>query len=468
MVLGFGEGGVDGFGARAAEDFAAIEAGLDGEAWKDVLGDGGGDVAEFVEGHSVEGDIEFEGSADGLADEVVGLAEGDVLLDEVIGEVGGVGVATFGGLSADIGADLEGAHDDWGDAEREAQRVHGVEERLFVLLEVFVVREGETLDGGQEGNERSDGAGGLASHEFGGVGVLLLGHERRAGGDLVAEDEEVELLRAVEDEVFAEAGDVGCGDGDRGEGFEDEVSVGDGVEAVCGGGGEVEVLGEGIAVDGVGRSGEGSGAERAEVDAGAGVSEAGGVTGEHGLVGEGPVGEEEGLGALEVGVAGDDGGALAGGEVEERGAGGLEFGDASVDGVACPEAEVGGDLVVSAAACVEFLGERAQGFGESALDEGVDVLVLGESIAEGELGVLVDGGAHGEEGVSEAEVLVVGEDVGAGEGVCPGDGAIDVVECEARVEVERVVDLAEDGVGTCFESSTPEGHGSTFVSERGE
>ena len=72
-------------------------------------------------------------------------------------------------------------------------------------------------------------------------------------------------------------------------------------------GGEGEGVGGDGAVEREGGAGDGSAAEWAEVHAGAGVGEAGEVALEHGDVGEEPVGEEDGLGALEVRVAGHDG-----------------------------------------------------------------------------------------------------------------------------------------------------------------
>ena len=113
-----------------------------------------------------------------------------------------------------------------------------------------------------------------------------------------------------------------------------------------------------------GGAGDGSGAERAEVHAGAGVGEAGEVAVEHGDVGQQPMGDQDGLRALEVGVAGHDGLAGGFGQVEQGFGPGAEAGEDLVDGVAHEEAHVGGDLLVAAAAGVELEGERADLPGE--------------------------------------------------------------------------------------------------------
>ena len=70
---------------------------------------------------------------------------------------------------------------------------------------------------------------------------------------------------------------------------------------------EGECVGGDGAVERERGAGDGSAAERAEVHARAGVGEAGEVALQHGDVGEEPVRDEDGLGALEVRVAGHDG-----------------------------------------------------------------------------------------------------------------------------------------------------------------
>jgi hypothetical protein len=96
---------------------------------------------------------------------------------------------------------------------------------------------------------------------------------------------------------------------------EHEVAVAGGVHGVGRGGGEAEGFGGDGAVECEGCAGDGSAAERAEVHAGAGVGEAREIALDHADVGEQPVGDEDGFGALEVGVAGHDVVACGFGEV---------------------------------------------------------------------------------------------------------------------------------------------------------
>ena len=88
------------------------------------------------------------------------------------------------------------------------------------------------------------------------------------------------------------------------------------------------------------------------------------------------MGEEDGLGALEVGVAGNGRGDLALGEVEQGALEGAELADAPGGFGARVEAEVGGDLVVAGSPRVELGADVGGALRDEALDEGVDILVL--------------------------------------------------------------------------------------------
>ena len=123
-------------------------------------------------------------------------------------------------------------------------------------------------------------------------------------------------------------------------------------------------------------------------------------------VGEQPVRDEDGFGALEVGVAGHD--LLAGGfgECDECGGPAGQAIERGVDGVADEEAGVGGDLLVAAAAGVELEGEGADLFGEFELDVVVDVFGLRGGGDDGGFDLLVAG-------------LVVGLAAGGGDAVRP-------------------------------------------------
>src|SRR6185437_10832574 len=164
-----------------------------------------------------------------------------------------------------------------------------------------------------------------------------------------------------------------------------------------------------------GSSGDGSRAEWAEVYALASIDQAAGVALKLADIGEQPVGDEDGLGALEVRVAGHHGFACALSEVDEAGTPFAQTGEGGVDGLAHEEAHVGGDLLVAAAASVELEGEVADDPGELKLGEVVDVLGLG--------GFGYDRWSQCGLGENFVQTVEHGDQFGIGEDACGGDGA---------------------------------------------
>jgi hypothetical protein len=159
----------------------------------------------------------------------------------------------------------------------------------------------------------------LRPQELGGVGVLLLRHEARAGRERVGHLAEAELLRRPQDDLGSELRQVRGARGGRGEVVEDEVPVRDRVQRVLGDAAEAELLGHehaaGVEVD----AGERAGAEREVVRGRHAEVEALEVAPELPEVGEQVMREVDGLGALHVRVAGQPPVHVALGERDERG-----------------------------------------------------------------------------------------------------------------------------------------------------
>ena len=263
----------------------------------------------------------------------------------------------------------------------EGQRdlVDRVEQRLLVLLEVAVVGQREALQRHQQPGQVADQPPGLAPGQLGDVRVLLLRQHRRPGGVGVVEAGEAELVARPQHPLLADAGQVDAEQGQVEQRLGDEVAVADGVERVGEHAGEAERLGRRRRIDRQRRAGERAGAEGRHVEALDGRHEAVDVAGQRPAVGQQVVGQQHGLGPLDVGVAGQVGvaGRLGPGQqhvlqVDD------EAGD--VDQLAlAPQPQVRGHLVVAAARGVQLGAGAAGQLGDPALDGGVDVLVaLGE------------------------------------------------------------------------------------------
>ena len=163
-------------------------------------------------------------------------------------------------------------------------------------------------------------------------------------------------------------------EGDRGEHLDDEVAVADGVERVRGHALEPELLRRRLAIERIAGAGERAGAQRGDVEPPSRVGQPSPVALDHLDIGEQVVGEQHGLGRLDVGRAGQDGVALALGEADQRALEGEMRRIEAIDRPARPEPQVRGDLVVARTAGVEPAGDRPDPLGERGLEVQVDVL----------------------------------------------------------------------------------------------
>ena len=295
----------------------------------------------------VEWGVGLDGFSDGHADEFVGVAEGDTLADEVVGEVGGEKERVAGGIVAGVDVDGHGGDHFGIYLKSGVDGVEGVEERFFVFLQVAVVGEGETFEGGEKGDEIAVETSGFATGDFADVGIFFLRHEGAAGGVSIGKGGKGKFGGAPEDEIFAEAREVRADEGEGEKEFGDVIAVGDGIHRVVRDSVEAEFFGNGFAVEVDGGSGESAGAEGGDVEALAAISEASGVAVQHLDVGEKVVSDGDGLAALQVGVTRDHGVGVFLGLSEERF---LECDDVFSDGIdfgTAVETCVGGDLVVA-------------------------------------------------------------------------------------------------------------------------
>ena len=76
----------------------------------------------------------------------------------------------------------------------ETQRVDCVEQRLLIFLHVLSIRHRQALHHYRQRGEGAEDAPGLAPHQFGGVGIALLRHDRGSGGERIGKFHEAELL----------------------------------------------------------------------------------------------------------------------------------------------------------------------------------------------------------------------------------------------------------------------------------
>ena len=262
-------------------------------------------------------------------------------------------------------------------ARRQPERVDRVEEVLLVLLHVLVVGQRERVHHAVQGGQMADDARRLGPQELGRVGVLLLGHDRRAARPGVGQLDEAELLRGPQHELGPQARQVRRAGGRGAQVVQDEVAVGDRVDRVGRDALEAE-LGRhraaiGVEVD----PGQRARPERQRRRLLGGEAQARAVALEHPHVGQQVMAEVDGLRALQVRVARQRPVEVALGGVDQRGHERGDRIDAGQRRLAREERDVGRHLVVARARGVQPAAHRARQLGEPPLDGHVDVLVVG-------------------------------------------------------------------------------------------
>ena len=246
-------------------------------------------------------------------------------------------------------------------------------------MQVPVVGHGQPLQQDQQRDQIADDPPGLASGEFGDVGVLLLRHERGTRRVGIRNADEAELGRGPQDEVFGEAaevnGDQRCGSAE----FDEEVPVGDGVHGILRDAGaafrigKTQQRGHQLAVEGQCAAGNGPRSKRTDVQSSKGVRQTAGVTVEHLDVGQAMVGEEDRLGPLQVRVTGDDDLRVPLAQFDQRALKPAQFAQEGFDLIPQPESDIQGDLIIPGSCRVQLGGGRHTSR-QCRLDVHVDIL----------------------------------------------------------------------------------------------
>ena len=392
---------------------------------------------------------QVRGRFDGMGHHLVGIAKGHAFLDQVVGQVGGGGIAAQGGLLHGGCIDLQGTvvaavavgltADHFGkDAQGVAQRVHGVEQGLLVFLVVLVVGQGLTLHEGDQAHQVAHHPTGLAAREFRHVRVFLLRHDRTAGGETIGDAHETEVLAAPENQFLGEPADVHHDQAGSGGEFDREIPIRNGIQAVLAQTGLATLVDHAQAarhmgpVQRIAGAGQGRCAQGKAVDAAAHILKSLGVAGKHLDIGQQVVPHTHRLGHLQVREARQDGVGVLGRHPQQ---GPLQLGkqrDQVVELVAQPQAHVGGHLVVAAAPRVQALASIAHELCQARLDVEVDVLEVELPVE----GVAFDFRANLGHATLDCGQIVIGNDRLRGQHARMGERSLDVGAPEAAVEID--------------------------------
>ncbi len=184
---------------------------------------------------------------------MVRLAERQVqFAHQPVGQIGRGREARAGGGGHPFGVGTQRRDHGGHGVQGQVQGVEGLEHRRLVLLHVLGIGQRKTLHHRGQGDQRAHDPARLGPHQFGGVGVALLRHDGRAGGQVVRQGGETEHRRHPDHDLLGQARQVARGDRGCGQAFQREVAVGHGVQTVGHRALEAQVLRRHMAVDGEG------------------------------------------------------------------------------------------------------------------------------------------------------------------------------------------------------------------------
>ena len=408
--------------------------------------------AQGLQAHVGQIEVLSQAHRDRLAHHLVGVAKRQALAHQVVGEIGRRGKARPRGLAQALGVGLHMRHHVGEGAQAIAHRIHAVEQRFFVFLIVLVVGQGLAFHQGQQRDEMTVDAAGLAAHQFGHVGVFLLRHDGRAGAETIRKLHKPKRRAGPQHQFFAHPRQVG--EQQRGEGAElnGEIAIGDGIQGVSRRLRKSQAARRVLAIDGKAGAGQGRRAQGAFVHARPAVAQAAVVALQHFVPGQHVVAEGHRLGALQVGESGHHGGRMCLGQPDQRELEPLQLTGDAIDGIAQVEADVGGDLIVARTARMQFLARLAAQRGEPRFDVHVHVF---EFYAPGELArgdLRLDGGQTG----FDTRQFPGAEHADGGQHARVGEGGANILRRQAPIEADGSRKALHETVRGLFESPAPE------------
>src|SRR5690606_33672731 len=139
---------------------------------------------------------------------LMGIAEGQALLHEVVREIGCCGKALQSGRAHRLRFDADAGHHIDKNRKRVTDGVSSVEEAFLVFLVILVVGQGLTFHQGEEGYQMAVDTPRLAASQFRHVWVFLLRHDGAAGAETVRQIDKADAGAHPEHQLFRKTRDM--------------------------------------------------------------------------------------------------------------------------------------------------------------------------------------------------------------------------------------------------------------------
>ena len=136
------------------------------------------------------------------SDNFMRVTESQSFFDQIVGQIGGGGIALKCGLAHGLLVHRDAAHHVGVDAQRGGEGIHSIEQRFLVFLIIFVVGQWLGFHQGQQCHQMAGDAGSFAAHQFGYVRIFFLRHDRRAGAEAVGDVDEADARAHPQNQLF--------------------------------------------------------------------------------------------------------------------------------------------------------------------------------------------------------------------------------------------------------------------------
>ena len=366
------------------------------------------------------------------------LAEGKAKVPhQIVGKVGGCRKALFKRRPHVLRVRRHIGHHAGCCGNGDAKRVSGVKDAFLVLLHVLAIGQRQTFQDNQQSVQRADDPPRLGTHQLGGVGVALLRHDRRSGGEGIGQADKAEPVGAPDDHLLGKAGHMHRTDRRRAQKLQREVTVRYRIHGIRHRPLKAQKLGCHVTVGRKAGAGQRRRAKRRFIQARTGIGKTAAVAPEHFDIGHQVKAERHRLGGLKMGESRHQRVGMLFGAAQKRVLERCKRGIHRINQLAYPQPEIGRHLVIARPGRMQAARRLADQFGKPRLDIHVNVFE-GRGKTEAATGDLAGDAVQP---AMDRVAIRLGDDAAGGQHAGMRTRSGDVLPVQPLVIIDRGVDL---------------------------
>lgn len=383
---------------------------------------------------------------------MMGIAEGQIEDPHApVGQIGCSGETLFQPGQHTVRAGLHIIDHASGRCDGQGQGFYSIKQRFLIFLHILTEGHGQPLHHRRYADKGTQQPPGFCAHQFCGIGVFLLRHDGRPGGEGIAERDECETVRHPHHDFFGQTAEMDRMNGPRSQEFQNEITAANAVHGIGGGSVKTQGLGGHLAINGEGSTGQRGCAQRALIQAPTAIRQSSAVPSDHFDIGHKVVTERHRLGALQMGIAWHKDIGMGFGLVDQGALKICHQRVQTVQGVTSPQAHIGDNLVVAAASGMQARTGIADLFAQPGFHIHVDIFQFSLEIEGSRLDFML----YLSKALMDRIAVFVRDDALGGQHVRMCQGPLDVLFIEVFVETDGGVDLFHDFRRTAREPTAP-------------